>query len=210
VTGERKRKNLIQLIFMNANVEIKTNQYKYLSPMLFLLVIEVLNGLFRKTDAWSLLQQLPSRHLPYRVSMYVDDVVLFFSPSLQDLQLTTTIFDLFKSSSGLCCNVGKCQIVLLRCDEAQIQLAHEQFPCPIKEFPIQYLGMPMSTGKLPKSTLQPLTDRMVDRLPAWKGWLMHRSVRLTLIKMTLAAIPIYTEIGHDLPPWLKSFTKMFN
>jgi hypothetical protein len=95
--------------------------------------------------------------------MYVDDVVLFFSPSLQDLQLTTTIFDLFKSSSGLCCNVGKCQIVLLRCDEAQIQLAHEQFPCPIKECPIQYLGMPMSTGKLPKSTLQPLADRMVDR-----------------------------------------------
>jgi hypothetical protein len=96
--------------------------------------------------------------------MYADDIVLFLSVSLQDLQLTTTIFDLFKSLSGLCCNVGKCQIIPIRCDDAQVQLAHDLYPCPIKEFLIQYLGMPLSTGKLPKSALQPHADRMADRL----------------------------------------------
>jgi hypothetical protein len=161
-------------------------------------------------DAWSLLQQLPPRYLPYRVSMYADDVMLFLSPLLQDLQLTTAIFDPFKSTSGLCCNVGKCQIIPIRCDETPIQLAHEQSPCPIKEFLIQYLGMPLLMSKLPKHALQPLADRMADWLLAWKGWLMHRSGHLTLIKMTLAAILIYTAISHDLPPWLlKSFTKIF-
>jgi hypothetical protein len=40
--------------------------------------------------------------------------------------------------------------------------------------------------------------------------LMHRSGRLTLIKTTLVAITIYTEIRHALPPWLlKVFTKIF-
>jgi hypothetical protein len=39
---------------------------------------------------------------------------------------------------------------------------------------------------------------------------MHRSRSLTLIKTTLAAIPIYTAINHNLPPWLpKSFIKIF-
>jgi hypothetical protein len=58
--------------------------------MLFL-VMDVLNNMFREANTWSVLQQLPPRQLPYRVSMYADDVVLFLSPSLQDLQLTTTI-----------------------------------------------------------------------------------------------------------------------
>jgi hypothetical protein len=48
--------------------------------MLFLSVMEVLNDLFCKVDLWSLLHQLPPWHIPYRVSMYVDDMVLFHSP----------------------------------------------------------------------------------------------------------------------------------
>jgi hypothetical protein len=40
-----------------------------LSPMLFLLVMEVLNSLFRKADHWALLQKLPPRHILFRVSI---------------------------------------------------------------------------------------------------------------------------------------------
>jgi hypothetical protein len=36
-----------------------------LSPMLFLLVMEVLSSLFHKVDSWSLLQELPSRQIPF-------------------------------------------------------------------------------------------------------------------------------------------------
>jgi hypothetical protein len=45
-------------------------------------------------------------------------------------------------------------------------LAWDLFPCPIKEFPIRYLGIPLSTGKLPKVAFQPLIDKMANRLPA--------------------------------------------
>jgi hypothetical protein len=77
------------------------------------------------------------------------------------------------------------------------------------EFPIKYLGVPLSLTKLPKLALQPLLDRAADRLPIWKGRLLHRCGRLTLIKSTLSAIPIYTMINVALPPWfLKAMKKL--
>jgi hypothetical protein len=90
--------------------------------MLFLLVMEVLNGLFHKADGWSLLQELPTWQITFRVSMYVDDLVLFLSPVQRDLGLATTIFELFQCASGLGCNVAKCQFMPLCCSDNQVVL----------------------------------------------------------------------------------------
>jgi hypothetical protein len=63
------------------------------------------------------------RRIPYRVSMYVDDMVLFLSLSDGDPHLTRIIFELFESTSGLACNIAKSQLVPIRCSEEQVQLA---------------------------------------------------------------------------------------
>jgi hypothetical protein len=54
-----------------------------LSPMLFLLVMELLNALIEKAHCWSFLQSLGTR-LPHRAS-YANDLVLFISTSAQDV-----------------------------------------------------------------------------------------------------------------------------
>jgi hypothetical protein len=56
-----------------------------LSPMLFLLVMEVLNAMIRKADEWNLLEKLGVRAIPYRTSMYADDLILFTKPKEQYL-----------------------------------------------------------------------------------------------------------------------------
>jgi hypothetical protein len=66
-----------------------------LSAMLFLLVMEVLNAMIRRADECSLLQQPGVRAIPYRTSMYVDNLFLFSRPREQDLQLLKSIFDIF-------------------------------------------------------------------------------------------------------------------
>jgi hypothetical protein len=43
---------------------------------------------------------------------------------------------------------------------------------------------------------------MVDKLPTWKGRLIHRSGHLVLIKSTMHAIPTYTTISLEIPAWL--------
>jgi hypothetical protein len=50
-----------------------------LSPMLFILVMEALIGLIRHAKAWGLLQPLSSRLIPFRASLYADDLILFLS-----------------------------------------------------------------------------------------------------------------------------------
>jgi hypothetical protein len=59
-----------------------------LSPMLFVLVMEVMDSLFRKVDVWSLFQSLGVREMPFHTSLYADDMVIFISPCAQDFHLT--------------------------------------------------------------------------------------------------------------------------
>jgi hypothetical protein len=113
------------------------------------------------------------------------------------------IFDMFQCALGLACNLGKCQVTSILCDEAQVQATRDTFPCPIIEFSIKYLGIHLALGKLSMAALQPLVDRVADALLAWKGHLKHRSSHLTLVKITLSALPIYTAISVHLPPWLQ-------
>jgi hypothetical protein len=47
----------------------------------------------------------------------------------------------------------KCQMAPIRCSEEQTELATAFFPCQRVDFPIKYLGLPLSTTKLPKSAL---------------------------------------------------------
>jgi hypothetical protein len=70
------------------------------------------------------------------------------------------------------------------------------------EFPINYLGVSLSVTKLPRSVLQPIVDRLPDKLPTWKGTMMHHSRRRALVKTTLLAMSIYMSITVGLPTWL--------
>lgn len=49
--------------------------------------------------------------------------------------------------------------------------------------------------------LQPILDRIVDALPAWKAGLMGTSGRLVLVRVVLTAIPIYLLLALDVPRW---------
>jgi hypothetical protein len=82
--------------------------------------METLNSLFLHADTWSLLQPVPPHLLPRRTSLYADDMVLFLSLVARDLLLTKCILSLFEKASGLGCNMGKCQMVLIRCEDNQV------------------------------------------------------------------------------------------
>jgi len=58
-----------------------------LSPMLFILVMDVLNSLFMKAEAEGLL--LPLHSTGQRLSLYADDVALFIRSEEDDLQITS-------------------------------------------------------------------------------------------------------------------------
>lgn len=73
--------------------------------------------------------------------------------------------------------------------------------CQIASFSCKYLGLPLSFRRLTKQDLQPILDKIGDKLPEWKVALLDKSCRLGLIKVVLTAIPIYLLIALDVPKW---------
>jgi hypothetical protein len=115
----------------------------------------------------ALFSRLGVQSIKHCTSLYDDDFIMLFSPTSIDLELCRTIFQVFEEASGLGCNLSKCQMAPIRCNPVQIQVTVVAFLCQVVDSPIKYHGLPMSIKKLPRSALQPLADKVADRLLTW-------------------------------------------
>lgn len=170
--------------------------------MLFILVMDVLNRLFIKASANGLLQPIGHSAVKHQCSMYADDVILFAAPTCFEAIVITRILEIFGDASGLRTNLNKCSIThIFGCEEA-VEDIQSIFRCQVAHFPIKYLGLPLSTRKLPKSQLRPIMERLAVKLPSWKGPMLQKSGRLILVKSVLSSIPTYSLMADKLPAWL--------
>ena len=171
-----------------------------LSPMLFILVMDVLNGLIVKASNEGLLQPLSLRRIQHRISLYADDVVLFLRPTASELQLVDELLQLFGTASGLRTNIQKSCISPIQCAEEDLAVVMTHFPCEIQNFPCKYLGLPLSLKKLNRAQLQPLIEKVADHLPGWKADLMSRAGRATYVQSVITSTLIYYSTALELPP----------
>ena len=180
-----------------------------LSPMLFILVMDVLSHLITKASDEQLLQPLARRALQHRISLYADDVVIFLRPSASDIEITLDILQLFGEASGLKTNVQKSSVLPIQCTEEDKLVLQEHLPCQISEFPCKYLGVPLSPLKLTKAQIQPIIEKIGDRLPGWKADLLTKAGRKVLVQSVLTSMLIYLVMALDLPQWaLKAIDKI--
>jgi hypothetical protein len=143
-----------------------------LSPMLFILVIDVLCSLFDKAEHMGLLHPLSCNNVNNRISIYVDDVVLFIKPEEEDLSCIKVILDCFGEASGLKVNMQKSLAIPIRCNDAEMHVISNSLHCTIGSFPCKYLGLPISNWKLRRSDLLNWVEKIADRLPSWKANLL--------------------------------------
>jgi mannosylglycoprotein endo-beta-mannosidase len=67
----------------------------------------------------------------------------------------------------------------------------QSFQCQIKDFPCQYLGLPLHFRVLRRLEIQPLIDKVAVRLSAWRRKLLNKAGRLVLVNTILTSIPTY-------------------
>lgn len=172
-----------------------------LSPMLFILVMDVLCRMITKAHNEEMLLPLSTRALHHRISLYADDVVLFLRPNAQDIGITIDILELFGEASGLKTNLQKSNVLPIKCDQPELEVVQELLPCNISEFPCRYLGLPLSLKKLTRAQIQSIIDRIADQLPGWKADLMTRAGIKVQIQFVLNGMLIYLAMAIDLPIW---------
>jgi hypothetical protein len=115
------------------------------------------------------------------------------------LKWTLTCFELL---SGMRVNYHKSELVPINYEkEDEIQECAEVFGCPVGDFPIKYLGIPLHYLKLRREDLQPLVDKIIKRIAGWRGKLLTHAGRLILIKTCLASIPVYLLSFFRFPKW---------
>jgi zinc-binding in reverse transcriptase len=72
----------------------------------------------------------------------------------------------------------------------------------IGAFPLKYLGLALHWKKLARPDWQKLIDKILNRLPVWKGRLLSLGGRLILLNSVLSFIPLYYITMFKIPAWV--------
>ncbi|WVZ63805.1 hypothetical protein U9M48_013410 [Paspalum notatum var. saurae] len=173
-----------------------------LSPMLFILVMDVLNSLIQVASSSNLLLPLAGRCSWPRISLYADDAVIFLRPESMDLSVIRDLLQCFGAVAGLKTNLLKSSAIPIQCSEEDVARTSAILSCSVGGFPCSYLGIPLTIWKPSKADLLPLIDKIANKLPGWKAPLLSKAGRLVVVKYVLSATPIHLMIALDLPKWV--------
>ena len=166
-----------------------------LSPLLFLLIMEVLSRMLKKTEDCGLLRgfQVGSANsIGVRIShlLFADDAILFCDDSRDQVLSIRLALSCFQAFTGLKVNVEKSEIVPVG-EVGNIDALANILRCRVGSLPMKYLGMPLGTPYKTASVWNPILERMEKKLSYWKRLYLSKGGRLTLLKSTLSSLPTY-------------------
>jgi hypothetical protein len=171
-----------------------------LSPLLFVLVMDVLPALLTAADTVGALKPIGSQLPRFRASLYADDVIMFINPCHDEVTATRRILDAFGEASGLRTNFAKSTISPIRCQDTPLQPLVLESNCQIAELPCTYLGLPLSVTRLTRAQLQPAIDKILNKMASWNT-ISSAAGRLTLLLSVVYAMPIFQILAVHPPAW---------
>ena len=91
------------------------------------------------------------------------------------------------------------EVLLINGDDEKRLLYADLFNCQMGNFPIRYLGVPVSPGRLHVRDWTPLLEKNEKKLATWKGSSLFIAGRITLINSSLSSSFIYHMSIYLLP-----------
>ena len=166
-----------------------------LAPLLFLLIMEVLSRILKKTENCGLLRGFhvgPSNSIGVRIShlLFANDTILFCDASRDQLLSIRLALTCFQAFTGLKVNARKSEIVPVG-EDGNLDALATILRCRVGSLPMKYLGMPLGTPYKIASMWNPILERMEKKLSGWKRLYLSKGGRLTLVKSTLSNLPMY-------------------
>ncbi|RVW66266.1 LINE-1 retrotransposable element ORF2 protein [Vitis vinifera] len=174
-----------------------------ISPYLFILGMEVLSALIRRAVRGNFISSCRLRgrgDVEIMVShlLFADDTILFCEASKDQLTHLGWTLAWFEAASGLRINLAKSELIPIgeidNIEEMAVELG-----CRIGSFSVKYLGLPLGARHKALSTWDGVEERIRRRLARWKRQYLSKGGRITLIKSTLASIPMYQMSIFRMP-----------
>lgn len=173
-----------------------------LSPMLFILAVDVFQVMVQKGNA--LLDGSLSAKLtvPIVAFQYADDTAVVACSDISTLITFKLILRLFTSISGLQVNYSKSTYIPINISQEDLPWIHMVIGFSKTNFPVTYLGMPLTIKRPGKALYLPLVEKIERRLDGWQSKLLSRGGRFELVQTVMSTIPIYYMTCFLLPKWV--------
>ncbi|KAJ9691389.1 hypothetical protein PVL29_013542 [Vitis rotundifolia] len=122
--------------------------------------------------------------------LFADDTIIFYEARKEQLTTLSWILAWFEASSGFRINLAKSVLILVG-EVDEIEEMAVELGCRVGALPTVYLGLPLGAHHKVISMWDGVEERMRRRLAQWKRQYISKGGQITLIKSTLASIPIY-------------------
>jgi hypothetical protein len=142
-----------------------------LSPILFNFVADYLTRMIRHAQHIRLITGLADNIIPNGVAIlqYADDTIICLKENLDNARNMKLVLYLYELMSGLKINFSKSEVILINGDNDLCLQYAELFDCQVGDFPIKYLGVPVSPSRLYIRDWAQLEERNEKKLAIWKG-----------------------------------------
>ena len=181
-----------------------------LSPFLFLLCTEGLNGLINQASQQGLIKGFSLCRNSPRLThlLFADDNLLFCRANIEECQRVLDILEVYGRCSGQQINRSKTTIFFSKStsDDIRSQIKLALRVPEIVQYE-RYLGLPSLVGRNKKASFNYIKKRVWKQLQGWKEKLLSQARREILIKSVVQVIPTYTMSYFKLPLGLCSEIK---
>jgi hypothetical protein len=166
-----------------------------LSPLLFVLVMEVLSRMLsatvesRRLSGFSVGSKYQEDMLVSHL-LFADDTLIFCEPNAEQFRDLRCLLLCFEAVSGLKINLSKSEIVPVGV-VGEVEKLAIILGCGVASLPIKYLGLPLGAKYKDSNMWTCIIEKMENRLAGWKRLYLSKGGRLTLIKSTLSNLPTY-------------------
>jgi hypothetical protein len=166
-----------------------------LSPLLFLLIMEVLSRILRRSVERGFITGFQvGRNDQSNVSvshlLYADDTILFCEAHPEQILYIRMVLTCFEAVTGLKVNMTKSEMVPVG-EVAGVDALADLLYCHTGSLPLQYLGMPLGASYKALAIWTPIIEKIERRLAGWQKIYLSKGGRLTLLKSTLSSLPTY-------------------
>lgn len=163
-----------------------------LSPLLFVLVADLLQSILNKAKNLNLLNlPIPIRSsTDFLIIQYADDTLVVMEACSRQLLTLKALLHSFGESTGLKVNYSKSVMVPINVQEERLDQLARTFNCEKGSLPFTYLGLPLGLSKPKVIDFSPLVSRCEGRLAATSSFL-NQAGRLQLTNSVFFAFPTF-------------------
>lgn len=130
---------------------------------------------------------------------FVDDLLMFCKGTESSVRSMTQVLEEFAKTSGLRVNHSKSNLYMGGLSDDKQKRLLELTGFQRGQYPMQYLGFPISTSKWSKQDCRALVDKVTARLQSWSTRNLSYAGRLQLLNSVLHTFHLYWAYAFLIP-----------